>query len=190
VRVLAHYDKDTIITLRLYTRTSPFRPTTHHEPLTLSILYPLHNHTHTHTHSRRHVTTSRHIVHVDDHVPIRRWRCPSSSMQPMSATCFPHITACSLLLIATNSADRYCLPPLHTGPHAFAAQRWCTRDFYCRPSTAPIYLVTPVKVVPYSRPTHQHSRARSTKVFACKYVISSNHICYYKASEKEQVASS
>jgi hypothetical protein len=146
--------------------------------------------THTHTHSRRHVTTSRHIVHVDDHVPIRRWRCPSSSMQPMSATCFPHITACSLLLIATNSADRYCLPPLHTGPHAFAAQRWCTRDFYCRPSTAPIYLVTPVKVVPYSRPTHQHSRARSTKVFACKYVISSNHICYYKASEKEQVASS
>jgi hypothetical protein len=140
-------------------------------------------------HDSNHVFPSRHNVHFDDHVPIRRWRCPSSSMQPMSASCFPHITACSPLLFTTNSADRYCLPPLHTGPHALAAQCWCTRDFYCWPPSAPIYLVTPVKAISCSRSTYQHPRARSSKVFACEYVISSNHICYHKAPKKEQAAS-
>jgi hypothetical protein len=142
------------ITFRLYTRTSPSRPTTHYKSFPLSTIPPTNI---TRTHFRHHVTTSRHIVHVDDHVPIRRWRCPSSSMQPMSASCFPHITACSPFLLATNSADCYCLSPLHTGSHALAAQRWCTRDFHCWPTSAPIYLATPVKAFSCSRSTHQHS---------------------------------
>lgn len=183
----AHHDKDTIITFRLYARTSSFRPTS---TTNLSLCRYSLRFTTTHTHDSNHVSTPRHIVHLDDHVPIRRWRCPSSSMQPMSTSCLPHITACSPLLLATNPTDCYCLPPLHTGPHAFAAQRWCTRDFYCWPSSAPIYLITPVKAVSRSRSTHQYSRARSTKVFACKYVISGNHICYHKAPKKEQAASS
>jgi hypothetical protein len=148
---VAYYDKDTIITLRLYTEHCPshLRLTTN-----LSLRRYSSRFTITPAYDSSHVSTSRHLVRLDDHVPICRWRCPSSSMSPMSAPCFPHITARSPLLLATNPADCHCLPPLHTGSHALAAQRWCTRDFYCRSSSASIYLVTPVEAISCSRSTH------------------------------------
>ena len=142
-----------------------------------------------HTHQSSHVSASRHLVRLDDNVQIRRWRCSSCPMSPMSASCLPHITACSPLLLATKPPDCYCLSPLHTGPHALAAQRWSARDFYRRTSSTSVYLVAPVKAIPCSRSTHQCARARSSKVLDRKYVITRNHICHHQAPKKEQAAS-